>query len=81
MPFISGTCFLIASSTPAFNVIGDIGHVSQEPSNSKLTMFLLSIDMTFISPPSAINMALFHLSLTQLYQLNFFHSYCKNNII
>ena len=58
MPFISGTCFLIASSTPAFNVIGDIGHVSQEPSNSKLTMFLLSIDMTFISPPSAIKYGL-----------------------
>ena len=58
MPLISGTCFFIASSTPAFRVIGDIGQVSQDPNNSKLTMFLLSTEITFISPPSAIRYGL-----------------------
>ena len=48
MPLISGTCFFIASSTPAFNVIGDIGQVSHDPSNSRLTIFLLSMDTTYI---------------------------------
>ena len=58
MPLISGTCFLIASSTPAFNVIGDIGHLSHDPNNSKFTIFLLSIDNTLMSPPSAIKYGL-----------------------
>ena len=54
IPLISGTCFLIASSIPALSVMGDMGQISHDPINSRLTIFLLSIEIILTSPPSAI---------------------------
>ena len=68
MPRISGTSFFIASSTPAFKVIGDIGQEPQLPSISNVTIMSseISISHTFLPSTSKYGLLVYNATSTLL---------------